>query len=102
VYLREADVSGELDPWLGQAFDPANLDATLDRLTDQATAAAGDTSARAEAAQARIADLDKKIAQYRASLDAGAPLSSAPGSPRPRPRRSPPGPRSAQPPASAG
>lgn len=78
MYLREADVSGELDPWLGQAFDPANLDATLDRLTDQATAAAGDTSARAEAAQARIADLDKKIAQYRASLDAGAPLSSAP------------------------
>jgi site-specific DNA recombinase len=30
-----------------------------------------DTSARTEAAQARIADLDKKIAQYRASLDAG-------------------------------
>ena len=26
VYLREADVTGPLDAWLGQAFDPACLD----------------------------------------------------------------------------
>ncbi len=71
VYLREVDVTGRLDNWLGQAFDPASLDVTLDQLTDKAAAGTDDTSARTEAAQARIADLDKKIAQYRASLDAG-------------------------------
>jgi site-specific DNA recombinase len=50
---------------------PGSLDATLNQLADQAAAGTDDTSARTEAAQARIADLDKKIAQYRASLDAG-------------------------------
>jgi hypothetical protein len=50
---------------------PSSLDATLNQLADQAGAGTNDTSARTEAAQARIADLDKKIAQYRASLDAG-------------------------------
>jgi len=71
VYLREADVTGPLDAWLGQAFDPARMDATLALLADQAAAGTGYASTRTEAAQARIVDLDKKIAQYRASLDAG-------------------------------
>jgi site-specific DNA recombinase len=34
VYLREADVTGPLDAWLGQAFDPARMDATLALLAD--------------------------------------------------------------------
>jgi site-specific DNA recombinase len=72
VYLREADVLSRLDTWLAQTFAPASLDATLTQLADQASAGTEDTSIRAEAAQARIAGLDRKIAQYRASLDAGA------------------------------
>ena len=50
---------------------PASLDATLAELAEQAASTTEDTSAQAEAARARIADCDRKIAQYRASLDAG-------------------------------
>jgi site-specific DNA recombinase len=32
VYLREADVTGMLDSWLGQAFGPGRLHATLNQL----------------------------------------------------------------------
>jgi site-specific DNA recombinase len=70
VYLGEADIINHLDTWLGQAFDPGNLDATL---TQPRQAAVGNdhTSAWSEAVRARIAVLDQKTAQYRASLDAG-------------------------------
>jgi len=71
VYLRECEITSRLDPWLGQVFGPASLDNTLAMLAGRAAAGTGDTSARTEAAQARIAGLDKKIGQYRASLDAG-------------------------------
>ena len=70
VYLREADITGSLDAWLGQVFGPARLDATLAQLARPAEVGNDHTSARFEAAQARIAVLDQKIAQYRARLDA--------------------------------
>jgi site-specific DNA recombinase len=72
VYLREADVLGQVDHWLGTKFAPASLDATLAELAEQAASTTEDTTAQVEAARARIADSDRKIAQYRASLDAGA------------------------------
>jgi hypothetical protein len=104
VYLREADVTGKLDPWLGQAFGPGSLDATLNQLADQAAAGTNDTSARTEAAQARIADLDKedRPVPRQPGRRGETPPSSARGSPRPRPRKSPPGPRSGQLPDNAG
>jgi site-specific DNA recombinase len=71
VYLREADIINHLDTWLGQTVDPSNLDATLTQLARQAAIGNDHTSARSEAARARIAVLDQKIGQYRASLDAG-------------------------------
>jgi site-specific DNA recombinase len=71
VYLREAEVIGPLDTWLGRAFDPANLRATLNQLAAQAAVGNDDISARTEAAKARIVAFNSKIAQYRASLDAG-------------------------------
>jgi hypothetical protein len=71
IYLREADVLGQVDNWLSSKFAPASLDATLAELAEQAASTIEDTSAQAEAARARIADCDRKIAQYRASLDAG-------------------------------
>jgi hypothetical protein len=37
VYLREADVTGKARPWLGQAFGPGSLDATLNQFADQVT-----------------------------------------------------------------
>ena len=36
VYLREADVLGQVDNWLGTKFAPARLDATLAELAEQA------------------------------------------------------------------
>jgi len=72
VYLREADVLGQVDDWLAELFAPANLDATLDVLARQAAQfedpAAG---TKAEAARARVAEYDAQISRYRASLDAG-------------------------------
>jgi len=47
------------------------LDASLSQLADQAAAGNDDTTARSEAAKARIGEFDRKIAQYRASLDVG-------------------------------
>ena len=72
VYLREADVLGQVDDWLAEMFAPANIDATLDVLAGQATQLDDPaTLARAVAARARIADYDAQISRYRASLDAG-------------------------------
>jgi DNA invertase Pin-like site-specific DNA recombinase len=69
VYLREADLLGQLDQWLAERFAPNSLNATLTQL---AAHARDDTaSARTGALQAKIADHDRKISQYRASLDAG-------------------------------
>jgi site-specific DNA recombinase len=72
VYLREADVLGQVDDWFAEIFAPANLDATLDTLAEQAAQLDDPAArARAEAASARIADYDAQISRYRASLDAG-------------------------------
>jgi site-specific DNA recombinase len=72
VYLREADVLGQVDDWLAEMFAPANIDATLDVLAGQA-AQLEDLATRdkTEAARARIAEYDAQISRYRASLDAG-------------------------------
>jgi site-specific DNA recombinase len=72
VYLREADVLGHVDGWLGELFGPAGIDETLSQLAERA-AQPNDPAAlaRAEAARARIAEYDAEISQYRASLKAG-------------------------------
>jgi hypothetical protein len=59
VYLREADVLGQVDDWLAEMFSPANIDATLDVLAGQ-TAQLEDPATRdkTEAARARIAEYD--------------------------------------------
>jgi site-specific DNA recombinase len=68
VYLREAEIVPELDRWLAKAFDPARLPETLDAL-----AAAQVTEVSPETASLRedIAESDRRLAQYRAALDAG-------------------------------
>lgn len=72
VYLREADVLGQVDDWLAEMFAPANIDATLDVLAGQAAQLEDPaTRGKADAAQARIAEYDAQISRYRASLDAG-------------------------------
>lgn len=75
VYLREDKVVPALDEWLGQLFDPDNLDATCKQLA-AAYEQREDTS-RAEQARHTIAECDQRLAQYRAALDAGADAPTA-------------------------
>jgi site-specific DNA recombinase len=68
VYLRESEVIPALDTWLGTAFDPAHLPATIDAL-----AAAQENELPPEIAGVReeIAGYDRQLTQYRAALDSG-------------------------------
>ena len=70
VYLKEADVLPALDDWLLGHFDPKHIDATVEALAaaqepDDAAAA------RAEAARARLADCDKRMANLRKQVEGG-------------------------------
>ncbi|MFF4602551.1 recombinase family protein [Streptomyces sp. NPDC001339] len=70
VYLRESWVLPPLDDWLGKVFLPHRLDDTIDLMA--AGAAPTQDTAAAQAARARIADCDAKLATHRAALEAGA------------------------------
>jgi site-specific DNA recombinase len=75
IYLRQADLPPHLDGWLTGLLDPADLDATLDALI----AASQDASGTAEAlrkVQRALADCQRKLARYRAALDAGTDLAT--------------------------
>jgi site-specific DNA recombinase len=71
VYLREDVITSKLDGWINKVFDPDNIEATCAALAD----AGRDTqlAARAEAARAKIADCDRRLANYRKTLDLGGP-----------------------------
>lgn len=60
-----------LDMWLGSKFGPHHLPGTFDELI---TASDHDTDLQIADAEiaAKIAECDRKLAQYRAALDAGA------------------------------
>ncbi len=70
VYLREDKVVPALDEWLGQLFDPANLDATCSLLAS--VYEDHEDTSRAEQARRTLVDCDDRLAKYRAALDAGA------------------------------
>lgn len=85
VTLRQDALLCPLDEWLASKFDPPRLSETMDELV---AAMVSDLQLHAEDDQidAKIADCDRKLAQYRATLDAGGiPQSSPAGSPRPKP-----------------
>ncbi|MEU8356272.1 zinc ribbon domain-containing protein [Nonomuraea sp. NPDC048882] len=69
VYVREDHILAELDPWLGQIFDPAALEQTVQALL----AAQNNELDRVaiEAARKTIDDCDQRMVRYRATLDAG-------------------------------
>ena len=71
VYLREAELLPHLDGWITALFDPANLDHTLEALVG----AAEDDSAIVKELREidrTLADCQRKLAHYRAALDAGS------------------------------
>jgi hypothetical protein len=72
VNLREDAVIGNVDEWLAREFAPHRLSETI---RDLAAAQQARTITRAsddEETACKIAECDRKLAQYRAALDAGA------------------------------
>jgi hypothetical protein len=67
VYLRENQVVPALDRWLATTFTPARVEDTLDNLVH----AQPDTDAETAADNRIIGECDRKLATYRATLDAG-------------------------------
>ncbi len=69
IYLREGLIVPKLDRWLSGMFSPEHLDRTCAAL---AGASRGPAAGAAErAARRAVADCDKRLARYRATLDAG-------------------------------
>jgi hypothetical protein len=71
VYLPENLVIGEVDRWLAREFAPHRMSQTVRALAEAQQTDIAETNADTGAA-AKIAECDRKLAQYRAALDAGA------------------------------
>jgi site-specific DNA recombinase len=69
VYLREDLLLPKLDAWLATLFDPERRQQTIDKLF--ASQSDPLEAARSSAAQLKIDDCDKRLASYRAALEAG-------------------------------
>ncbi|MFI5845848.1 recombinase family protein [Catenuloplanes sp. NPDC051500] len=67
VYLRENRVIPALDRWLAKIFQPGRIEDTITTLADAQPENHTESTAELRA----IADCDRKIASYRATLDAG-------------------------------
>lgn len=71
VSLREAVIIGHVDRWLAREFAPHWLGETIRDLAAAQAADVAQVDDRADITR-KIADCDRKLAQYRAALDAGA------------------------------
>jgi site-specific DNA recombinase len=71
INLREDAVIGRVDKWLAREFAPHRMGETLRALADAPQRDTTPASTGGEAAS-KIAECDRKLAQYRAALDAGA------------------------------
>jgi site-specific DNA recombinase len=71
VTLRQDVLLEPLDAWLASKFEPRHLPATIDELAAPATDPP-EPPADENDIRTKIAECDRKLAQYRATLDAGA------------------------------
>jgi site-specific DNA recombinase len=71
VNLREDAVIGHVDGWLALEFTPQRLSTTIRDLA-AAQASSGAPARGQNEAASKITECDRKLAQYRAALDAGA------------------------------
>jgi site-specific DNA recombinase len=70
VTLRQDALLEPLDTWLASKFEPYHLPATIEELA--AASVKHQIDPRDAEVDAKIVDCDRKLAQYRATLDAGA------------------------------
>lgn len=68
--LRQDALLGPLDRWLASKFEPLHLNAAIEELL-AATSLRPKALPEEDGIDAKIADCDRKLAQYRATLDAG-------------------------------
>ena len=71
VNLREDAIIGRVDKWLARELAPHRMSDTLHALAEARQPGTRPASAE-EAIASKIAECDRKLAQYRAALDAGA------------------------------
>jgi site-specific DNA recombinase len=71
VYLREDAVIGQLDSWIGREFAPHRLNETIHDLAAVPLRQAATLTSEDEETARKIAECDRKLAGYRATLDAG-------------------------------
>ena len=71
VYVKERAVVPGLDAWLGSLFDDDHLEDTC-RVLAGASQTTTEEGRRAAALRRQIEDCDRRLAQYRRTLDAGA------------------------------
>jgi site-specific DNA recombinase len=72
VSLREGVVLGEVERWLAREFAPQGLHETITNLEAAQVAESAAREHGHEEVRLKIAECDRKLAQYRAALDAGA------------------------------
>ncbi|WP_160573684.1 recombinase family protein [Actinomadura physcomitrii] len=76
VYLREAEILGEVEGWLATAFTEERVAAVIDMMAAQMT----DPDAQKVAdLRKQLSRCDRKLVQYRAALDAGADIAEVTG-----------------------
>jgi site-specific DNA recombinase len=68
VYLREDQLTGQVDTWLAEIFHPDHVEHSLQMLES----AQPDNTPALEAARRSLAAVDQKLARHRAALEAGA------------------------------
>lgn len=71
VYIRENAIVPKLDRWLGRLFVPHRVDETLDLLVEAQRIEPSEHESLA-VARRQLAECDRKLAQHRAALEAGA------------------------------
>ncbi len=71
VYVREDMIVPKLDRWLGRLFAPHRVDETLDLLVEAQKIEPSEHEGLA-LSRRQLAECDRKLAQHRAALEAGA------------------------------
>ncbi|MEU9025242.1 zinc ribbon domain-containing protein [Actinomadura sp. NPDC048394] len=69
VYLREAEITEDIDTWLVTTFSPTRIEATIAAMTEQAS---GTENLAETQLRKQLAACDQRLNQYRAALNAGA------------------------------
>jgi site-specific DNA recombinase len=72
VTLRQDALLAPLDEWLASKFEPRHLRATIDELAAAAVIDQPEPRAQEDEISTKTAECDRKLDQYRATLDAGA------------------------------